>query len=189
MKLRYLRTFNSLFESTSAGSHDRGTSNVSPFKYAINFDHRIGYSKEDFIKDLSEIYTKSTHKERRDLMDFIFKNVGVFRISQIADLSQDRVDDLMKQLEDFLDSKAEYKPQFFPDGYFLCYENLTKGGRRCDVYYSPKEQMIKICFTDYYPEMEEIKYGLEEFSPQSIGIDPEDFSKLLDTFNNQKEDR
>ncbi len=184
MKFRYLKTFNSLFESTSAGSHDRGTSNVSPFKYAINFDHRIGYSKEDFIKDLTEIYTKSTHREKRDLMDFIFKNVGIFRISQIADLSQDKVDLLMKELEGFLDSKADYKPQSLPDGYFLCYENMGKNGRRCDVYYSPKTRSVKVCFTDSYPEAEEIKYSLEEFSPESTGIDAEDFFKLVDSFDN-----
>lgn len=183
MKFRYLKTFTSLFESTSAGSHDRGASNVSPFKYAINFDHRIGYSKDDFIKDLTEIYTKSTYKEKRDLMDFIFKNVGVFRISQISNLSQDKIDSLMKELEGFLDSKADYKPQFLPDGYFLCYENLGKGGRRCDVYYSPKSQSVKVCFTDTYPEEEEIKYSLEEFAPESVGIDTKDFYKLVDGFN------
>lgn len=184
MKLRHIKTFNSLFESTSAGSHDRGASNVSPFKYAINFDHRIGYSKEDFIKDLSEIYTKSTHKERRNLMDLVFKNSGIFRISQISDLSQEKVDLLTKAIEEFLDSKADYKPQFLPDGYFLCYENLGKGGRRCDIYYSPKLQTVKVCFTDSYPEAEEIKYDIEEFSPESVGIDAEDFSKLVDSFNN-----
>lgn len=179
MNLKHLKSFSSLFESTSAGSHDRGYSEVSPFKYAINYDHRIGYSKDDLAKDLNEIYLKSSHKERSEMMDFIFKNSGILRISQIPELPQDKIDSLTKALEKFLDSRAEHNPQILPDGYFLCYENLKRKGRKCDVYYSPSLKSVKISFTDSYPENDEEIISAEEFSPESIGVNNEDFSNLM----------
>jgi hypothetical protein len=180
MKLKYLKSFSSLFESSSAGSHDRGYSEVSPFKYAINFDHRIGYSKEDFANDLKEIYSKSSSKEKSEMMDFLFKKSGVLKISQIPELSQEKIDELIKDLESFLDSRAEHNPQILPDGYFLCYENLKKNSRRCDVYYSPTVNSVKICFTDSYPENDEVIISSEEFDPESVGIGEKDFLNLLD---------
>lgn len=184
MNLKHLKSFSSIFESTSAGSHDRGYSEISPFKYAINFDHRIGYSKEDFAKDLNEIYLRSSNKERSEMMDFIFKNSGVLKISQIPELSQAKVDSIIKDLEKFLDSRAEHNPQIFPDGYFLCYEDLRKNGRKCDAYYSPSLKCVKICFTDSYPENEEEVIQIDDFSPKSIGIEDNDFSALLDKLEN-----
>lgn len=182
--MKYLKSFSLLFESTSAGSHDRGSSEVSPFKYAINFDNRIGYTKEDFVEDLREIYLKSTRKDRSELIDFLFKNSGVLSISQILDLSQDRIDVLTKKVEEFLDSKAEYRPQRLPDGYFICYENLFKSGKRCDLYYSPSLKKIKISFTDSYPESEESIYELDDFRPEAFGIDAEEFNNLISKLNN-----
>jgi hypothetical protein len=179
MSLRHIKSFSSLFESTSAGSHDRGYSDVPPFKYAINFDHRIGYSKDDFAKDLNEIYLRSSSKEKSEMMDFIFKNSGILKISQIPELSQEKIDTLIKDLEGFLDSRAEHNPKMLPDGYLLCYENLRKKGRRCDVYYSPSLKSVKICFTDSYPEKDDEVISLEDFIPDSVGINQKEFSNLL----------
>lgn len=183
MKLKYLQSF-SIFESTSAGSHDRGASVVSPFKYAVNFDHRIGYSKTDFMEDLKDLYVKSSPSERREMMDVIFKNAGVFKISDLSDLSQEKIDSLMKKMEDYLDNKSEYKLQILPDGFILCFESLKKNDRNCDLYYSPSLQKIKICFTDVYPEDEEIIYDFIDFSPESLNIDPEDYNSVIKKCDN-----
>jgi len=182
--LKHILTYKGLLESTSAGSQDRGSIDLPPFKFAINYDPRLGYTKQDFCNDLTEIYRGMTKSERSDLMDVVFKNGGVFRISRIADLSQGTVDRIIKSVESHLDRKSEYKMQILPDGYILCYEGLKNKGRLCDVYYSPSESMVKISYTDAYPEMEDVIIPADEFNPSSINVDPDDFSNAVDKCNN-----
>ena len=176
--MKHILSYLDLFESTSAGSQDRGSSDVPPFKFAINFDPRLGYTKNDFAQDLTEIYKGYSGKDRRDLMDVVFKSCGIFRISDILDLPQDRVDGLIKDIEKYMESKSEYKLEIFPDGFILCFEGLKHRKRTCDVYYSPSERKVKISYTDTYPENEDIAIGIDGFSPAAIGVNTEDF---LDT--------
>ena len=182
--MKHLLTYRGLFESTSAGSQDRGSSDVPPFKFAINFDPRLGYTKHDFTHDLTEIYKGYTGRERKELMDVVFKSCGIFRISDILDLPQDRVDGLIKDVERYMESKSEYKLEIFPDGFILCFEGLKHRGRTCDVYYSPSESKVKISYTDLYPENEEIVIGIDGFSPVSVGIKPDDFLATVEKCDN-----
>lgn len=173
-----------LFESTSAGSQDRGSSDVPPFKFAINFDPRLGYTKQDFAKDLTEIYLGYSIRDRKDLMDVVFKSAAIFKISDINNLPQDRVDKLIKSVEEYMESKSEYKLEILPDGFILCFENLKHRKRSCDVYYSPSESMVKISYTDTYPENEDVVIKIAEFSPSSIGVDNEDFLNTVEKCDN-----
>ena len=173
--MKHLLRYKDLFESTSAGSQDRGSSDVPPFKFAINFDSRLGYTKHDFIQDLTEIYLGYSLKDRRDLMDTVFKSAGVFKISDIQNLPQDRVDRLIKSVEEYMESKAEYKLEILPDGFVLCFEGLKHRKRTCDVYYSPTERKVKISYTDTYPENEDLIIGIDGFSPVSVGVEVDDF--------------
>lgn len=182
--MKHIFTYKDLFESTSAGSQDRGSADLSPFKFAINYDPRLGYTKKDFCSDLVEIYKGLSKRERDELMDVIFKSGGIFRISKIEDLSQETVDRIIKDVETHLDSKSAYKMQVLPDGYILCYEGLKHKGRLCDVYYSPSELNIKISYTDTYPEMEDIKIPVEEFNSSSLNIDSEDFLAIRNKCDN-----
>lgn len=182
--MKHILSYRDLFESTSAGSQDRGSSDVPPFKFAINFDPRLGYTKHDFAKDLTEIYVGYSLRDRKDLMDVVFKSAAIFKISDINDLPQDRVDKLIKNVEEYMESKSEYKLEILPDGFILCFENLKHRKRSCDVYYSPSESMIKISYTDSYPENEDVFVNAEGFSPVSIGVDPEDFLNTVEKCNN-----
>jgi hypothetical protein len=173
--LKHLFSYKDLFESTSAGSQDRGTADLSPFKFAINYDPRLGYTKKDFSMDLIEIYKGMSKRERSELMDVVFKSGGVFRISEISELSQETVDEIMKNVEALLDSKSVYRMQLLPDGYILCYEGLKHKGRLCDVYYSPTDEKVKISYTDTYPEMEAVTISAESFNPSSVNIETDDF--------------
>ena len=112
-------------------------------------------------------------------MDVIFKNSGVFRISPIRDLDQEVVDKLMKAVEEYLSSKADYKPIMLPDGFVLCYERLKHKDKQCDVYYSPFKFQVKICYTDDYPEVEEKIIDLDRFDSSSIKVSHEDFNKIV----------
>jgi hypothetical protein len=181
--LKHLFTYKDLFESTSAGSQDRGSVDLPPFKFAINYDPRLGYTKQDFCSDLAEIYRGMTKKERSELMDVVFKNAGVFRISKMADLSQETVDRVIQAVELHLDSKSDYKMQVLPDGYILCYEGLKNKKRLCDVYYSPSESNVKISYTDSYPEMEDLVISIDDFNPSSINVEPDDFSITIKKCN------
>lgn len=153
---------------------------MPPFKFAINFDPRLGYTKNDFVQDLTEIYLGYPLNVRRDLMDAVFKSAGVFKISDIQDLPQDRVDKLIKSVEEYMESKSEYKLEILPDGFILCFEGLKHRKRTCDVYYSPTERKVKISYTETYPENEEIIIGIDGFSPISVGVDNKDFMATVE---------
>ena len=181
--MKHLSTYKDLFESTSAGSQDRGSVDLPPFKFAINYDSRLGYTKRDFCSDLAEIYRGMTKKERSELMDVVFKNAGVFRISRMTDLSQETVDRVMQAVELHLDSKSDYKMQVLPDGYILCFEGLKNRERLCDVYYSPSELKVKISYTDSYPEMEDVVISIDDFRPSSINVESDDFSNTIKKCN------
>lgn len=181
--MKHLSTYKDLFESTSAGSQDRGSVDLPPFKFAINYDSRLGYTKHDFCSDLAEIYRGMTKKERSELMDVVFKNAGVFRISRMTDLSQETVDRVMRAVELHLDSKSDYKMQVLPDGYILCFEGLKSKKRLCDVYYSPSELKVKISYTDSYPEMEDVIISIDDFNPSSINVESDDFSSTIKKCN------
>ena len=182
--MKHILSYSDLYESTSAGSQDRGSSDVPPFKFAINFDPRLGYTKHDFTQDLIEIYRGYSSRDRRDLMDVIFKSAGIFKISDIVELPQDRVDKLIKNVEEYMESKSEYKLEILPDGFILCFEGLKHRKRVCDVYYSPSERKVKISYTDSYPENEDIILNIEGFSPVSVGVNPEDFLATIDKCDN-----
>ena len=125
--------------------------------------------------DLVEIYKGMSKRERSELMDVIFKSGGVFRISEISELSQETVDEIIKNVETLLDSKSVYKMQVLPDGYILCYEGVKHKRRLCDVYYSPSEEKVKISYTDTYPEMETVMISVESFNPSSVNVETDDF--------------
>lgn len=182
--MKHIFSYKDLFESTSAGSQDRGTADISPFKFAINYDPRLGYTKKDFSMDLIEIYKGMSKRERSELMNVVFKSGGIFRISEIPDLSQETVDRIIKEVEAHLDSKSVYKMQVLPDGYILCYEGLKHKGRFCDVYYSPTESKVKISYTDTYPEMENVIISLESFNPSSVNIESDDFESTKNKCDN-----
>ena len=182
-ELKHLFTYTELLESTSAGSHDRGT-DIPPFKFSKNYDPRIGYTKNDFFEDLLLIYNDLKTSEKKEFMDIIFKYTGLFRISGIKNLDQDIVDILTKKIEEFLSSKAEYKPIILPDGFILCFERLKNNNKLCDVYYSPFKSIIKICYIDSYPEIEEKTIPLDKFNPLTIKVSINDFNKTIEKCNN-----
>ena len=181
--MKHILRYSDLFESTSAGSQDRGSADFSPFKFAINFDSRLGYTKHDFCQDLTEIYVGYSIRNRKELMDVVFKSAGIFKISDIKDLPQDRVDQLIKDVEEYMESKSEYKLEIFPDGFILCFENIRHRKRLCDLYYSPSEKLIKLSYTESYPENEDLILDINEFSPISVGIDFDDFGSTIDKCN------
>jgi hypothetical protein len=185
--LKHILRYSDLFESTSAGSQDRGSADLPPFKFAINFDSRLGYTKHDFCQDLTEIYLGYSGRNRKELMDVVFKSAGIFKISDIKNLPQDRVDQLIKDIENYMESKSEYKLEIFPDGFILCFENIRHRRRLCDLYYSPSERKIKISYTESYPENEDLILDMSEFSPISVGIDPKDFSSTIEKCDNYLE--
>lgn len=182
--MKHLFYYKDLFESTSAGSQDMGSIDLPPFKFAINYDPRLGYTKRDFCSDLIEIYKGLSSKERSELMKVVFKSGGIHRLSEIADLSQETVDSIIKGVNSYLNSKSNYKMQVLPDGYILCYEGLKHKGRPCDVYYSPLESKIKIAYTETYPEMEDLIIPIAKFNSSSVNIDAEDFLSVKNKCDN-----
>ena len=182
--MKHLFTYKDLFESTSAGSQDRGSVDLPPFKFAINYDSRLGYTKRDFCSDLTEIYKGMSNRDRTELMKVIAKFGGVFRISEISNLSQEAVDLLIKEVESHLDSKSSYKMHVLPDGYILCYEGLKHKRRICDLYYSPTKMSIKISYTDFYPEVDDLVISVEKFDPSSVNVDLNDFLEVKNKCDN-----
>lgn len=182
--MKHLYSYKELYESTSAGSQDRGSVDLPPFKFAINYDSRLGYTKRDFCSDLTEIYKGMTNRDRSELMKVIVEFGGVYRISEISNLSQETVDILIKEIETHMDSKSSHKMQVLPDGYILCYEDLKHRGRICDLYYSPFRMNIKISYTDAYPEMEDLLISLDKFDPASVKVDLDDFTEVRNKCDN-----
>jgi hypothetical protein len=178
--VKFILNFKELFESTSAFSQERAGWEYPPFKFAKNFDPRIGYSKDDFCIDLVQIYKESDAKTRKELMSVISKVAGVFRISKIKRLQNDLVNRIMKEVEEFLESKAEKELIILPDGFILCYEDMKKGNTICDLYYSPFQKIIKISYTDVYPEDKDFLVGLDEFNPADFKISDPDFKSVID---------
>ena len=86
----------------------------------------------------------------------------------------------MKDIEEFLASKAESILRVLPDGFVLCYENIKYKGRICDIYYSPTEKCVKISYSDVYPENEEYEIPLNDFKPDVFGIKEDDFKLIMD---------
>jgi hypothetical protein len=186
--LKHLRTYREVFESTSAGSHDRGVE-TSPFKYSKVYDHRLGYTKNDFCEDLEMIYKELNTIERRELMDVVYRFSGAFRINTLRSLSQEAIDKLIPEVEKYLDAKSNYRPIILPDGYMLCYNGVRYNKTICDIYYSPYEGIIKIAFVDEYPELDDRYMDLEDFSPATAGIKQEDFDDIVakcDRFSKRK---
>lgn len=177
--MKHILNFKQLFESTSAASQERAGWDYPPFKYAQNFDPRLGYSKKDFCTDLVGIYQKMTATKRKELMNVLFQYGGILRISEIENLTNDKVDELMKEVEILLNSHAAPELDILPDGYILCFEDMSYNGRRCDIYYSPEEKMIRITFTDEYPEVEEKTIPLEGFKPAAYKIGDDDFQNTV----------
>jgi hypothetical protein len=185
--LKHILTFSDLFESTSAYSHERAGWDFPPFKFAKSFDPRLGYSKDDFCKDVIEIYKESDDNKRSGLMDVIYKSSGALRISQIRELQNTQVNKLMKEVEEFLESQASEILKILPDGFVLCYENIMdEKGKRIDLYYSPIAKRIRVCYTGTYPEIEEYECTLEEFKPMKYKIGPEDFNDVIKKCNDER---
>jgi hypothetical protein len=178
--VKFILNFKELFESTSAFSQERAGWEYPPFKFAKNFDPRIGYSKDDFCIDLTQIYTESDNKKRQELMEVVSKNAGVFRIRDIKRLQNDIVNKLMKDIESFLESKADKKLTILPDGFILCYEDMKNDTHLCDIYYSPFQKIIKISYTNMYPEDKDLVIKLEEFKPEDFKIEKNDFKNTID---------
>lgn len=178
--MKFLLNFKQISESTSAFSQERAGWDFPPFKFAKNFDPRIGYSKDDFYNDLCSIY-RELEKEKRDKIMAIVKEVaGIDRLKNIKGLNNLLVNKLMKRIEDFLKSKSEPVLKILPDGFVLCYENIKRNGRVFDVYYSPTDKVIKISYVDLYPENEELQKELNDFNSESFGIKKEDFESVMD---------
>jgi hypothetical protein len=176
--LKHLKTYKGLFESTSAGSHERGAE-TPPFKYSKVYDHRLGYTKNDFCEDLEMIYKELSTIERRELMDVIFRFSGAFRINTLRTASQEAIDKLIPEVEKYLDARANYRPIILPDGYMLCYNGVKYSDAICDLYYSPYEGMIKIAFVNEYPEIDEKYIDFEDFNPATAGIKQDDFDSVV----------
>ena len=178
--MKFLLKFKDLSESTSAFSQERAGWEFPPFKFAKNFDPRIGYSKDDFYVDICAIY-KEANREKRDGIMLIAKNTAdIRRLSEIKNLNNKVVNLLMKDIEEFLASKSESVLRVLPDGFVLCYENIKYKGRICDIYYSPTEKCVKISYSDVYPENEEYEISLNDFKPDVFGVKDEDFKFTID---------
>lgn len=187
--MKYILKFNDLFESVSAASHERSGWDYPPFKFAKNFDPRVGYSKKDFCRDLRRIYLKLERPKKSGLMKTIFSISGMTEISQIENLPNSKVDSLMRAIEEFLESKVSDKLKILPDGFILCYENIKDPeNRRVDIYYSPVLKIIRISYTDEYPETREEELSLEEFRPFSFKIDPKEFKKTIDKCDSENKE-
>lgn len=178
--MKYILTFTGLSESTSAYSHERAGWDFPPFKFARSFDPRLGYSKDDFCKDVIQIYKECDNDKRSSLMAIIYKSSGAIRISQIRELQNTQVNKLMKKVEEFLESQASEILKILPDGFILCYENIRDAeGKRIDLYYSPISKKIRVCYTGTYPETEEYEYALDEFKPIKFKIGIKDFNDAI----------
>ena len=178
--MKHLLSFKSLSESTSAFSQERSGWDYKPFKYAKNYDPRVGYSSMDFLTDIISIYKSASLSKRKGLMDAVTASCGIFRLREIENLPNDVVNRLMKDVEIFLSSKSNNKMQVLPDGFILCFENMSNNGKVCDIYYSPFEKLIKVVYTDYYPESEERLVKLDEFKPELSGIKNDDFKNTIE---------
>jgi hypothetical protein len=182
--MKHILSFKKLIESTSAYSQERGSWDYKPFKFAKNYDPRIGYSKMDFLNDIVEIYKASDRKKRKDLMDVVYKCCEIRRLREIENLSNEKADELMKSVEEFLGTKADHQMLVLPDGFVLCYEKMRNAGKPCDVYYSPYEKSIKVVYTDFYPEAIEKIMKIEKFKPELYGIEIDDFKTAIGKCDN-----
>lgn len=178
--MKHILSLQKLSESTSAYSQERAGWDYNPFKFAKNYDPRVGYSKLDFLKDITDIYRKFNKTKRRSLMDVVYKSAGILRLRMIADLPNDKVDILMKDVERFLETKADHQMLVLPDGFILCYERIKKSDTICDIYYSPYKKYVRIVYTDYYPETTEKYKKLEDFNPVVYGIKKDEFKAIID---------
>jgi hypothetical protein len=178
--LKHLLNFKELNESTSAFSQERAGWGYAPFQFAKNYDPRVGYSKEDFINDLNYLYKEMSIKKKKQFKDALFRYGGVLEIYQIKNLSNSKVEALIKDIEKFLTSDANKKMSILPDGFVLCYEKMENQKRKCDLYYSPYSNEMRISYTDTYPEMEDIFISKEEFKPEEFDLDLEDFNETIE---------
>jgi len=180
--MKHLKTFTELTESSSAGSQE--TNEILPFKYACVYDPRIGYNKSDFISDLEILFKKMSVSDKDDIKIIIKSLTGAGSIDSIMNLRSKELNLLMKAIEDFLDSKADFQLSIYPDGYVLCFENIKAGKRKYDIYFSPAKNNLKIVPQTGSAIEPEYVQSIEEFDPEKYGIEKEDFLKTLEQAKN-----
>ncbi len=175
--MRHLKGFLELFESTSAGS--QGTNGVAPFKYAKLYDPRIGYNKVDFVEDLKTIYKDLDVESRKNLLHIIESFTGQATLESPVNMVTSTLNKLMKAVSDFLDSKSDFELFQYPDGYVLCFEDVTQNGRMYDIYFNPDSGKIKVSYqTGSTIEPEDI-VKIEGFDPKKFGISEVDFDSTI----------
>ena len=180
--MKHLKTFTELTESSSAGSQQ--TNDILPFKYAGVYDPRVGYNKSDFISDLELMFKKMGNSDKDDVKIIIKSLTGSESIDSIINLRSKELNLLMKAIEDFLDSKADFQLSIYPDGYVLCFENIKTDGKKYDIYFSPAKNNLKIVIQTGSAVEPEYIQAIEEFDPKEYGIEKEDFSKTIEQAKN-----
>ena len=175
--MRHLKTYRELKESSSAGSQE--TNGTTPFKYSKIYDPRIGYNKTEFISDLNILYKEKNNDEKRDLCEVIKKFTGIPKIDSIQNLRTLDLNKLIKMVEEFLDSKADYVLNIYPDGYVLCFENIITKLGKYDIYFHPNKDIIKTV-KQTGSTLEPEKYiKLDTFSPLKYNIKEKDFLETI----------
>lgn len=186
--MKHLKTFTELVESSSAGSNS--PNDVIPFKYTTVYDPRIGYNKTDFIDDLNLLTQNMDEIDKRDLGLIIQSVTGSSSFDSILNLRSKSVEQLIKLVEEFMSSKADFELRLFPDGYVLCFENIRGGNSKFDIYYHPKKGMIKLVTQTPDAIEPETLIPINNFDPTKIGIETNDFEltiKKADSIFKQKE--
>jgi len=180
--MKHLKTFTELTESSSAGSQE--TNDILPFKYAGVYDPRVGYNKTDFIADVEIMLKNMDEQDKEDIKVIIKSLTGSGSVDSIRNLRSKELNLLMKAIEDFLDSKADFQLTIYPDGYVLCFENIRAGKKKYDIYFSPKKNDIKIVPQTGSAVEPEYISTIENFDPKKYGIEKDDFLKTIEQAKN-----
>ena len=176
--MKHIKYFKELIESTSAGSQE--TNNIMPFKYSKVYDPRIGYNKQEFFDDLGIIMKELDDTNKKNLLTIIKSMTGEGSIDSVLNIQSRILNDLMDKVEKFLDSKADFQLNMYPDGYVLCFEDIRRDGKKYDLYFNPTNNRIKIVSQTGAALEPENYFSLADFMPKKYNIDENDFSSTIE---------
>ena len=125
--------------------------------------------------DLNDIMEELSKEDQKDLLLLIKGLTGFTTIEELEKINSRDLDTVIKEVENFLNSKSDFEIKQYPDGYYLIFEDVKDDNGLNDIYYHPIKKSIKIVQQNGNAAENEIIVELSKFRPINFGIENEDF--------------
>ena len=164
-----------ILESSSAGSK---------FKESISFkfakkDLRDGYFMDDLINDI-HFYGNKTPQIKKMISQIISKYAESFGVSSIRDLDSTTLKEFISKVEKVIETGGAPELIEMPSGSFLFLrDHISPDGKSCDFYINRKKTKIEVVTTESGGEEESLIFKIDQFNPESFGIEGENLEKFL----------